>query len=285
MFQLGNYNTPFFHPQNTGTMSDQIYFKRIRSYLLSPRFAIVLVIVGFVSILFLAAPETLLGQEDGGGASAKASDKSLLTWLLGSLGLFYIFVFLSLSFILVAMFILNIMAARRESVCPTPLVEEFENHLDTKNYQEAYDLAKSDDSFLGTVLSAGLARLSSGYQLAVDAMQEAGADESMKMDHRLSYLALIGTLAPMIGLFGTVEGMIRSFYGIAVAGTSPDPNKLAEGISTALLTTLIGLAIAIPAIAGYNILRNLVQRRILEVGITSENLMSRFENLGGESKG
>jgi len=48
---------------------------------------------------------------------------------------------------------------------------------------------------------------------------------------------------------------------------------------------LIGLAIAIPAIAGYNILRNLVQRRILEVGITSENLMSRFENLGGESKG
>ncbi len=265
-------------------MSDQISLKRIHSFIQNHRFAIVMVMFGFVFMLFLAAPETLLGQEEG-GAPAKAGDKNLLTWLLGSLGLFYIFVFLSLSFILVAMFILNIMAARRESVCPTPLVEEFENHLDTKNYQEAYDLAKADDSFLGTVLSAGLARLSSGYQLAVDAMQEAGADESMKMDHRLSYLALIGTLAPMIGLFGTVEGMIRSFYGIAVAGTSPDPNKLAEGISTALLTTLIGLAIAIPAIAGYNILRNLVQRRILEVGITSENLMGRFENLGGGDKG
>ena len=67
---------------------------------------------------------------------------------------------------------------------------------------------------------------------------------------------------------------------IANGGGTPDPNKLAEGISTALLTTLIGLAIAIPAIAAYNILRNRVQRLVLEVGITSENLMGRFEKVG-----
>ena len=84
----------------------------------------------------------------------------------------------------------------------------------------------------------------------------------------------------MIGLFGTVHGMISSFFTIATAGATPDPAKLAEGISTALLTTLLGLAIAIPAIAAYNILKNRVQRLVLEVGGTSENLMGRFEKVG-----
>ena len=236
--------------------------------------------VALVSLFVFASPDVALAQEDGGEVAA--ADSNVLSWLIESLGFEYIIVFLALSFILVAMFILNILAARRENVCPTGLVEEFEGHLDNKNYQEAYDLAKTDESFLGSVLSSGLARLSSGYPQAVAAMQEAGSDESMKMEHRLSYLALIGTLSPMIGLFGTVHGMINSFFAIATAGTTPDPSKLAAGISTALLTTLIGLAIAIPAIAGYNILRNLVQRRVLEVGITSENLMGRFEKVGGK---
>lgn len=208
------------------------------------------------------------------------TQESLLGWLMHSLGLFYIVIFLSLSFITVALFIMNILSVRRESVCPQHLVEGFEAHLDEKQYQEAYELAKSDESFLGCVLSAGLAKLSTSYQHAVSSMQEVGAEENMKLEHRLSYLALIGTLSPMLGLFGTVDGMIRSFYTIANGGGTPDPNKLAEGISTALLTTLIGLAIAIPAIAGYNILRNRIQRLVLEVGITSENLMGRFEKVG-----
>jgi biopolymer transport protein ExbB len=59
---------------------------------------------------------------------------------------------------------------------------------------------------------------------------------------------------------------------------------LAAGISTALFTTLVGLAIAIPAIAAYNILRNRIARLVLEVGILSEGLMSRFENVGGQKK-
>ena len=207
-------------------------------------------------------------------------EESLLRWLTDSLGWTYILVFLSLSFILVALFIMNLLSARREYVCPQHLIDGFEAHLEEKQYQEAYELAKTDESFLGNVLSAGLAKLSSSYSASVAAMQEVGADENMKLDHRLSYLALIGTISPMIGLFGTVHGMINSFYVIANGGGTPDPNKLAEGISTALLTTLIGLAIAIPAIAAYNILRNRVQRLVLEVGITSENLMGRFEKVG-----
>ena len=218
-------------------------------------------------------------DSDSSGSETK-KPRTLLEWLYDALGIGYILVFLTLSFILVALFIMNVLSARKESICPQELIDGFEAHLDGKQYQEAYELAKTDESFLGSVLSAGLAKVSSSYQHAVSAMQEVGAEENMKLDHRLSYLALIGTISPMIGLFGTVHGMISSFYEIANGGGTPDPNKLAEGISTALLTTLIGLFIAIPAITAYNILKNMVQRRVLEVGITSENLMGRFEKVG-----
>lgn len=228
----------------------------------------------------VAAPAAEPAAPEAAAAKPAPAEESLLGWLTDSLGWTYILVFLSLSFILVALFIMNLLSARREYVCPQHLIDGFEAHLEEKQYQEAYELAKTDESFLGNVLSAGLAKLSSSYSASVAAMQEVGADENMKLDHRLSYLALIGTISPMIGLFGTVHGMINSFYVIANGGGTPDPNKLAEGISTALLTTLIGLAIAIPAIAAYNILRNRVQRLVLEVGITSENLMGRFEKVG-----
>jgi biopolymer transport protein ExbB len=145
-------------------------------------------------------------------------------------------------------------------------------------------MAKGDDSFLGQVLSAGLAKLSSGYSQAIEAMQEVGEEENMKLEHRLGYMALIGTIAPMVGLFGTVDGMIRSFSEIATGGGTPEASKLAEGISTALFTTLVGLAIAIPALVFYNLLRNRVARLVLEVGILSEGLMSRFENVPAQKK-
>lgn len=217
----------------------------------------------------------------GDGEKQPIEEKNLLAWLWEALGI-YLWVFLLLSIALVSLLVMNFLAVRRAVVCPQPLVEGFEAHLDEKQYQEAYELAKADESFLGNVLSAGLAKVSNSYRHAISAMEEVGAEENMKLDHRASYLALIGTLAPMIGLLGTVHGMIRAFYTIAVAGTTPDANKLAEGISTALLTTLIGLLIAIPAIAAYNIFKNQIQKLVLDVGISSENLMGRFEKVGSK---
>lgn len=204
----------------------------------------------------------------------------LLVWLVKALGWEYVIVFLALSFVFVALCIMNMLSARRDQVCPQHLIDGFESLLDEKKYQEAYELSKADGSFLGNVLSSGLARLANGYEHALAAMQEVGQDESMKLQHRLSYIGLIGTISPMVGLFGTVDGMIRAFFAIATGGGSPDPQKLADGISKALLTTLVGLAIAIPAIAVYNILRNRLERLELEVGIASGNLMGRFEKVG-----
>lgn len=209
-------------------------------------------------------------------------EMSYLAWIYRALGPMYMIIFLGLSFTLVALFVMNLLTARRDNVCPMFLVEGFEAHLDQKEYQDAYELAKNDESFLGQVLSAGLAKLEKGYAPAIEAMQEVGEEENMKLEHRLSYMALIGTISPMVGLFGTVHGMIASFQVIAAGGSTPKASDLAAGISTALFTTLIGLAIAIPAIAAFNILKNRVARLVLEVGILSESLMSRFENIGGQ---
>ena len=107
-----------------------------------------------------------------------------------------------------------------------------------------------------------------------------GEDENMRLEQRLSYIALIGQVSPMIGLLGTVNGMVAAFQTIARTNTQPKPSDLAGGISMALITTLIGLMLAIPAIAAFGIFRNRLARLVLEVGIFSERLMSRFQNVG-----
>jgi len=226
-----------------------------------------------------AAGNADAGNADAGGGGSSKADQNLLSWTISSLGWGYLLIFLALSVTLVSLFVMNMLAARRDTLCPQELVDAFEERLNEKDFQGAYDMARTDESVLGQVLSAGLAKLSRGYSKAIEGMQEVGEEESMKLEHRLSYMALIGNLSPMIGLFGTVQGMIASFQVIALGGASPKPAELAEGISTALFTTLVGLAVAIPAIAAYNILRNRVSRLLLEVGVTSENLMSRFEDV------
>jgi len=214
------------------------------------------------------------------GDQAAEGETSYLTWVFEALGVGYMLIFLALSFTLVALFVMNLITSARSKVCPVHLVEDFEEMLDNKQYQDAYELAKEHESVLGSVLSAGLAKLSAGYPQAIEAMQEIGEEENMKLEHRLSYMALIGTISPMVGLFGTVHGMISAFQVIATGGSTPEASELAGGISTALFTTLLGLAIAIPAIAVYNILKNRVARLMLEVGILSEGLMGRFEGVG-----
>lgn len=213
-------------------------------------------------------------------APAAPVSVSFLSSMLTALGWFWALVFAMLSFVMVAIIMMNMLQVRRDVLLPNEFVEEFEQKLNAKDFQNAYEMARGDDSFVARVLAAGMGRLSRGYSEAVEGMQEAGEDENMALEHRLSYLALIGTVAPMLGLMGTVQGMIASFNKIAQSAVSPKPSELAEGISTALFTTLIGLGIAIPAMVFYSILKNRIQRLVLEIGMVSEGLMSRFAAAG-----
>ena len=234
-----------------------------------------------------APPAADAAPADAAATPAAATDtaapqqsRSFLAYIARACGWFWGPVFLLSSFILVALIMMNLLQVRRDVLLPTAFVEEFEQKLNAKDFQAAYEFARSDESFVARVLAAGMGRLSRGYEEAVEGMQEAGEDENMALEHRLSYVALLGTIAPMMGLMGPVQGMISSFDVIATSAVAPKPSQLADGISTALVTTLIGLMLAVPAMVFYGILKNRIQRLVLEIGMVSEGLMGRFAAVG-----
>ena len=225
------------------------------------------------------APQEAWAQDEEAEEEEKQG-QSYLEFLYVSLGIKYVIIFLLLSFGLVALLVMCFLQFRKVVMIPPGLVQPFEQHLEQKQYQEAFELAKNDDSYLGHVLAAGMGKLQSGYPAAVEAMQAAEGEQAMKLEHKISYVSLVGALAPMFGLLGTVDGMVAAFMLIAQQDTAPKPSELAVGISQALVTTLIGLWLAIPAIACYGLLKNWLQRFNMEVDDESMRLMSRFQNLG-----
>ncbi len=230
------------------------------------------------------APAAAVAQDeaaaDEGGEEAEPEGQSYLAFLAEALGIKYIIIFLLLSFGLVALLVMCFLQFRKTVLLPPDLSQQFEQHLENKEYQQAFELAKGSDSYLGRVLAAGMGKLQSGYPAAVEAMQGAQGEEAMKLEHKISYVSLVGALAPMFGLLGTVDGMVAAFMKIAGSDTAPKPSELAVGISQALVTTLIGLWLAIPAIACYGLLKNWLQRFNMDVEDESTRLMSRFQNMG-----
>jgi biopolymer transport protein ExbB len=216
-----------------------------------------------------------------GEAEAPAEEQqSYLSFFFGALGWRYTLAFLLISFTFVAFLVMNLLSLRRDAICPPHLAAVFESHVNEKKFQEAFDVAKNDDSMLGQMLAAGMQNLQQGYDKAVDAMGQVGEDENLKLEHRLSYISLVGSIAPMVGLLGTVDGMVASFQVIARSTTQPKPSELAQGISMALITTLVGLVLAIPAIIAFNLMKNRLTRLVMETGQQAGNLMSRFEAMG-----
>jgi len=235
------------------------------------------VVLAPVVLPAVAVAQDDLADEEGAPAAA---DESLLTFYVKALGWRYVVVFLVLSFLLVALLVMCFLQIRREALMPKLLRDGFEAHLDAKEYQQAYELAKADDSYLGHVLAAGMGKLQSGHGAAVEAMTEVEDEEAMKLEHKISYVSLIGALAPMFGLLGTVDGMVSAFMVIARSATAPKPSELAIGISQALITTLIGLWLAIPAIACFALFKNWLQQLNGDVHEEADRLMSRFQTMG-----
>lgn len=202
-----------------------------------------------------------------------------MRWTYEALGFRYTIAFLVLSFAFFTLLIMNILQVRRVNVCPMQLVEAFEAQVNEKQMQAAYELAKNDPSVLGKCLAAGVEKIQGGLDAGMKAMTEVGEDENMRMEHRLGYMGLIGTIAPMVGLLGTVDGMVKSFSVIATSTSTPKPSELATGISMALVTTLAGLVIAIPALMVFNLQKNYAIRLMFETGLNGENLLQEFAKL------
>ena len=215
-----------------------------------------------------AAPVEVAGGD-------QPTQKNFLEWLIAASGPFGACIFVE-SFIMVALIIMCLLQIRRQNFLPPEFIIGYEAKLAAQDYQGAFNLAKSDDSLLARLLAIGMSKFQRGPDAVMKAMGELGEDENMMLEHRLNYLALIATTAPMFGLLGTVQGMVQAFEEIATSNTTPKPSELAEGIQLALVTTLEGLIVAIPAMIAYSLLRNRVVRLMFDTGLMSEDLVNRL---------
>ncbi len=184
-------------------------------------------------------------------------------------------IMLIVSIALIALIMLLIMELRMVAAIPPSFVEEFTDTVNKRRFKEAFEMAKEDGSFLGRVMTTGMSRL----QYGIDDAREAAFNmvESVKAgkDQLITYLATIGTLGPMLGLVGTVWGMILSFMELGRGG-SPNPATLANGISHALVVTLVGIALSVPAIFFHAFFRNRLIRISMDVGNIADDLLTQM---------
>lgn len=238
--------------------------------------------VAIAMLVCLAVPEPSRAQPpDVAGPNANATaeggreERSIFRWAVEASGAIGVVIAL-MSLYLVAVVVWMAIQYRKSVAIPDGLVREVTELVGQRHYTEAYQRLAGDPSFFARVLAAGVRKLPTGMPNAVRAMEMANDDATMEMEHRTTYLATVGTLGPMIGLVGTVYGMIRSFQVIATSGASPQASDLAAGISTALFATLEGIALSIPAIYFFAFFRNRIARLSLEVAMAAESLLEQF---------
>jgi biopolymer transport protein ExbB len=190
----------------------------------------------------------------------------LITWLLVLLSALSIGYTLSL-----------MLRYRRSSLLPERTRKQVTDLLMGKRFREAVDFAGKDPSYLGKVINAALSEAGHGHGAMERAIEEAGDSETTRVLRPIEYLNVLGNIAPMIGLFGTVYGMIRAFDQLQASGGRPDPAQLAGGISTAMITTFWGLIVAIPALASYALIRNKIDALTSEGMLIAEQVIAPFK--------
>ena len=170
------------------------------------------------------------------------------------------------SVLALAIFLERLYALRRSKVIPEAFVTELEYFKEKGEIEEKALLSLCDryDSALARVIKAGVERIPYGLSEVPNAVEGMGQHEAALLSTNLRMLGTISNLAPMLGLLGTVLGMIRAFSVIARAGTG-HPELIASGISEALLTTAAGLIVAIPTLAGYHYLKGRIDRYVVEM--------------------
>lgn len=181
-----------------------------------------------------------------------------------------------LSVVALAVIIENFVSLNRDKLAPPELIDEIQALFDEGQYQEAMELCENEPSFFTNVTGAGVAKIGHSFSVIEQSISEMGDEEAIRLHQKIGWLSLIANIAPMMGLLGTVSGMVKAFNEIASSGGQANPADLAKGISEALLTTLFGLIVAIPTTAAFAFLRNRLVKTVIEVGAIVEDLFERF---------
>ena len=159
---------------------------------------------------------------------------------------------------------------RRETLLPTATTVQLQEMFENRQYREVLELTGGDPSFIGKVVNGALSQASYGYSSMERAMEEVAEEHTTKMLRHIEWLNLIGNIGPMLGLMGTVWGMIGAFFSIVEQGQAK-PEDMAGDIGVALVTTLLGLIVAVPALSVYAVMRNRID------GMSSEGMVMAQE--------
>ncbi len=210
-------------------------------------------------------------QEGGPETKAPASLMSDIAGNAGVIG----WLIVVLSVVALALVIEHFMALKRDKLAPPHLIDEIEALFEEEKFQEAVEVCEAEPCFLTNTVGAGLSKLGHSFDTMQVSFEERQEEEEIHLHQKIGWLSLIAAVAPMMGLLGTVNGMITTFGEIA-SKPSVKPNDLAAGIKGALVTTLLGLIVAIPVTAAYVFFKNRVITSSLEIAAIVEDLFERF---------
>jgi len=242
-----------------------------------------IVCTALVLLLVLAGPLTSAAraQDDGAAPSGSAPSESpaqkkgMIRHMIESVGWVFgpLLVFVSVT--LIAIIVLLAMDLRMGAAIPPGFVEDFTDVVNKRQFKAAYDLARNDGSFLGRVMTTGMGRLQYGIEDAREAAFNMVDSVKSSKEQLIAYLATIGTLGPLLGLVGTVYGMIQAFMVLG-SGSRIDAQALANAISHALVVTLIGVALSVPAIFFHTFYRNRLIRLSMDTGNVADDLLTQM---------
>jgi biopolymer transport protein ExbB len=223
-----------------------------------------------VCLLVFAGPA--LAQE---GGDAAAPQKNIFVHIIESAGWVFGPLLFLMSIFLIVLVVLLMLDLRMSVAIPPGFVDEFIDTVNKRRFKEAFDMARNDTSFLGRVLTAGMSRLQYGLDDARDAALNMLESIRSGKEQINNYTAVIGTLGPLVGLVGTVFGMIDAFRSLATGGP-PNPAMLSKGIAAALSITFLGIAVSVPSIFFNAFFRNRITKVSMDTGHIADDLLTQM---------
>ena len=214
---------------------------------------------------------------EAAGAAAETSAPNGLFDIIfsgGWVGAAIVLVLFGLSLTAAYLVVEQLMAIRRQELMPDGLADTVRAALMSRRVPDADKACRDHPSLLSFVLLNGLAELDGGWPAVEKALEDAMAEQAARFMRRIEYLSVIGNIAPMVGLLGTVTGMIFAFQQVATTQGSAGASELAAGIYQALVTTVGGLLVAIPSLAAFAILRNRLDQFVAEAAYLTQHVFA-----------
>ena len=171
-----------------------------------------------------------------------------------------------------ALVIEHIVNLRREKLAPAPLIQDLQALIDEEQYDEAIELCDQEGGYMSNLVGSALRMRHAGYEEMIGVLEQTAGEETFKLQAKISYLSLLGNVAPLLGLLGTVTGMISSFQVIEKL-KAPTPKDLAVGVYESLVNTTLGLFIAIVFLTMYFVFKNKVTKMTLSVNLQGVEML------------